>query len=300
MDFKLFATEVAQLLLQSFKGLLEPKGSLLFYKNDINDGVRRVSNSTQLVYEKQEGIGIITINRPERMNAISTTVWNELDNIWSTVDNDEQVRVLIVTGAGDRAFCAGMDLKEQAELSAQGRDILNAVKDPFMKKMRQVKKPIIAAVNGIAAAGGFLLAENADLRIASTRATFSIREAKVGRGSPWAVPLLWMMPLFIALELTLTGEPLSAERAYQVGFVNKVVQHEALLDEALAMAKIIRDNAPLSVMAAKESLYRAMDLGCAGGLAKAEEIYARVYASEDAVEGPRAFAEKRQPVWKGK
>jgi enoyl-CoA hydratase len=259
-----------------------------------------MADGSAVLYEKKDSIGIITLNRPERMNAISVEVWNALDDIWTTVDNDDEVRVLVITGAGEKAFCAGMDLKQQAELSAMGKDIIKEVKDPYMKNMRKVKKPIIAAVNGIAAAGGFLIAENSDLRVASKNATFSIREAKVGRGSPWAVPLLWMMPLGITLELTMTGEPLTADRAYQVGFVNKLAEPGDTLNQSLKMAEIIRDNAPLSVIASKLSLYEAMSLGCEKGMARADEIYEMVYKSEDAIEGPKAFAEKRKPQWKGR
>jgi enoyl-CoA hydratase len=257
------------------------------------------SKDSAVLYEVKDKIGVITINRPERRNAISVEVYEKLDYIWNTVDEDENVRVVIITAVGDKAFSAGMDLKEQAELSSQGKDMLQMVKDPMMQRMTEVKKPIIAAVNGIAAAGGFLLAQNADLRIASLNAGFSIREAKVGRGSPWAVPLLWMLPLNISMELTMTAEPIRAERLYQLGFLNKLVEHDQLLSEAMEMASAIRDNAPLSVMAAKQSLKDALDLGKTLGLKNAYRIYETVYSSKDAIEGPKAFAEKRKPNWQG-
>ncbi|MBO0959987.1 enoyl-CoA hydratase/isomerase family protein [Neobacillus sp. MM2021_6] len=258
------------------------------------------SKDSAVLYEVKDKIGVITINRPERRNAISIEVYEKLDHIWNTVDEDDNVRVVILTAVGDKAFSAGMDLKEQTELSSQGKDMLQMVKDPMMQKMNEVKKPIIAAVNGVAAAGGFLLAQNADLRIASFNAEFSIREAKVGRGSPWAVPLLWMLPLNISMELSMTAEPLSAERLYQLGYVNKLVEHDQLVPAAMEMAQSIRDNAPLSVMAAKQSLKDALDLGKSLGLKNANRLFEKVYSSQDAIEGPKAFAENRKPNWQGR
>ena len=254
-----------------------------------------------LLSEKRNGILYLTLNRPERMNALSVELFNKLYDTWQEVNEDNEVRVVVLTGAGDKAFCAGMDLKEAAEIKAStGRDILEFVKDPRFSAMRSVKKPIICAINGITMAGGFCIAQNSDLRIAAEDARFFITEVKVGRGSPWAVPLLWMVPLSIALEITLTGEALSAQRLWQVGFINKVVPRQQLVPTATAMAEAICEGAPLSVMAAKECFYRAMDLGCEAGLEKADEIYIPVYAGEDAIEGPKAFAEKRKPVWKGR
>ncbi|GEN35431.1 enoyl-CoA hydratase/isomerase family protein [Aneurinibacillus danicus] len=257
------------------------------------------SGDSAVLFEVIDQIGVITLNRPQRMNAISVEVYEKLDKIWSTVDKDNNVRVLIITGSGEKAFCAGMDLKEQTELSNQGKDFLQMVTDPLMINMTKVKKPIIAAINGVAAAGGFLLAQNADLRVASSSAQFSIREAKVGRGSPWAMPLLWMLPLNISMELTMMAEPISAERMYQLGFLNRLAQPGEVLSSAMEMAQIIRDNAPLSVMAAKESFKKGMDMGITLATKNAARIYERVYNSQDAIEGPRAFAEKRKPNWKG-
>lgn len=261
-----------------------------------------ISGPDVLLFEQKEQIVYITLNRPERMNAISLELSHMLNEALERINADDNTRVVVITGAGERAFCVGMDMKEVTEKTTGGSSIFRQVptKDFMLGKLREVKKPIIAAINGPCYAGGFLLAQNCDLRIAVEDAQFSIREARVGRGSPWAVPLLWMLPLAVALELTLTAEPLTAKRAYELGFVNKIVTRDQLMATAKAMAEIIRDNAPLSVMAAKESFYRAMDLGCEAGFEKALEIYAPVYTSEDAIEGPKAFAEKRKPVWKGR
>jgi enoyl-CoA hydratase len=258
------------------------------------------SGESGVLYEIRDKIAFLTINRPHRMNSLSVEVYEKLNHIWETVDQDENVRVIILSAAGDKAFSAGMDLKEQAELSAQGKDFLQMVKDPFMLKMTEVKKPIIAAINGVATAGGFMLAQCADLRVGSINSEFSIKEAKVGRGSPWAMPLLWMLPLNMSMELTLMAEPISAQRMYDIGFLNRITPIGGALEEATKMAEIIRDNAPLSVLAAKQSLKEAAELVNIIALKNSVRIHEKVYSSEDAIEGPCAFAEKRKPNWQGR
>ena len=257
--------------------------------------------SETLTFEKKDRIACLTLNRPEQRNALTIEMWNRLEKYWDKVNEDDDIRVVIITGAGDKVFCTGMDLKEADRLRKEGKEnILKLVDDPFMQKMRKVNKPIIAAINGSVFAGGFLIALNSDIRVCVQDTTFAITEAKVGRGSPWAIPLLWMLPLGIVMELTLTGEVISAERMYQMGFVNRLVRREELMPTAMGIAECIKNNAPLSVRAAKESLLRGMDLGLKAGFEKAIEIYQSVYESEDAQEGPRAFAEKRKPIWKGR
>jgi enoyl-CoA hydratase/carnithine racemase len=163
-----------------------------------------------------------------------------------------------------------------------------------------VTKPIIAAVNGIATAGGFQLAMQSDIRIASENARFGIGEVKVGRGTPWAVPMIWQLPMPIVMEIFMTGELMPAQRLYEVGWLNKVVPLDQLIPTARQYAEILTNNAPLSVRAAKEMFTKATALVTEKGLEMAKEIYGPVYASEDAIEGPRAFAEKRKPQWKGR
>jgi enoyl-CoA hydratase/carnithine racemase len=170
----------------------------------------------------------------------------------------------------------------------------------YLQRTLEVEKPIIAAVNGLAYAGGFLLAQQVDLCIAAEHARFAITEAKVGRGSPWAAPLPWLIPPRVAMELLLTGEPISAQRAYEIGFVNRVVPYEELREEALRLGRTIADNAPLSVRAAKALVFASADHGWEAGLDEGDRIYEPVYLSEDAQEGPRAFREKRTPQWQGR
>jgi enoyl-CoA hydratase/carnithine racemase len=159
---------------------------------------------------------------------------------------------------------------------------------------------VIAAVNGFALAGGFRLAQECDLCVAADGATFGISEVKRGRGAPWAAPLIDMVPKRIMTELLVIGEPMSAARAYEVGLVNLVVPPDQLLTRAIAMAEQICANAPLSVMAAKELVRVASEVGRTEALALGDAIYDPVYRSADALEGPRAFAERREPVWSGR
>jgi len=167
--------------------------------------------------------------------------------------------------------------------------------------MRTVSKPIIAAMTGSLMAGGMLLALKCDLRIGLRGTRAGITEVKMGRGSPWAVPLLWMLPQPVVMELVLTGETLPIERLAEYGFVNYLEETpDAVRARALQLARKIVEGAPLSVRAAKASVLAAMDLGCEKGLVEANRLHVEAYASLDAIEGPRAFAEKRKPVWQGK
>ncbi len=249
-----------------------------------------------------DGIATITLNRPEQRNALSIAAGNRLFALWSEMDADEAVRVIILTSADCGTFCAGMDLKEAADVAAAGRgDILSLYKDPFYERMRSVAKPIIAAMTGHFAAGGMVLALNADLRVALAGTRGGITEVKIGRGSPWAVPLVWMLPQAVLMEMILTGEMSPVERLHALGFINRVEPTpDAVRARARSIAERIRDNAPLSVQAGKRSLLDAMSLGCDAGFKSAKKLYEPVYASNDAKEGPRAFAEKRPPVWQGR
>jgi enoyl-CoA hydratase/carnithine racemase len=163
-----------------------------------------------------------------------------------------------------------------------------------------VTKPVIAAVNGLAYAGGWLFAQMCDLCIAADHAVFGITEAKVGRGMPWAAPLIHMLPQRVMMELLLTGQPLSAQRAYELGYVNAVVPLDQLKPRAMEMARTIAANAPLTVKAARELVYLSTEMGRSAGLRAAQHLFESVYLSEDAQEGPRAFAEKRPPKWQGR
>jgi len=163
----------------------------------------------------------------------------------------------------------------------------------------ELSKPTIAAVNGVAFAGGWMIAQACDLCVASTTAKFAITEVKVGRGSPWAAPLIHMIPQRIMMEIILTGKPITAQRAYEIGLVNRIAEPEALLDTAIELALEVLDGAPLSVKAGRETVMLATEMGRSAALQAARAAHELTYNSADAQEGPRAFAEKRKPVWTG-
>ena len=243
-------------------------------------------------YDRVGPVAWVTIDRPEARNAINAEVRVGLADATARF-NDDDAAVLVLTGSGDVAFCAGADLKE---MSAMGLEVPPPDYVSVFGRTVRVDKPPIAAVNGVALAGGFLLAQMCDLCVAADHARFAISEVKVGRGAPWAAPLPWLVPPRIAMELLLTGEPLTASRAHEVGLVNRVVPMSGLHDAVQELAEGIASNAPLSVAAAKRTVYLSM----AAPYEDADEIWAPVYRSADAQEGPRAFAEKRPPRWQGR
>jgi enoyl-CoA hydratase/carnithine racemase len=251
----------------------------------------------ELRYEKVGAVVTLTINRPVQMNALNKAVRTGLFDGFRRFEADPDARVAILTGAGEKAFCAGMDLKEAAEtaLKVPPPDFL-----PILGDTIRVTKPVIAAVNGVAYAGGWLMAQMCDLCIASETATFGITEARVGRGMGWAPPLINMVPQRIMLELLVTAKPISASRAYEIGFVNHVVPPADLMSRAREMAADIVANAPLTVVAAKEMVLAATEMGRSAAIRAGANIFEKVYLSDDAIEGPAAFREKRPPNWQGK
>lgn len=243
------------------------------------------------------GIAIITINRPEQRNCLNKEVREGLFAAFERFENDPACRIAILTGAGDKAFCAGGDLKEMVETGMQvpPDDFL-----PFVYDNVKLTKPTIAAVNGFAFAGGWALAQNCDLCLASTNAKFAITEVKVGRGSPWAAPLIHMIPQRIFMEIVLTGKPITAQRAYEIGLVNRVTEPAELMPAAIALALEVLEGAPLSVKAARETVMLATEMGRSAAIVAANAAHVAAYTSHDGQEGPLAFSQKRKPEWQGK
>jgi enoyl-CoA hydratase len=266
-----------------------------------------------LLYEKRDGIAILTLNRPEQRNALSPQTMVLLARAWKDFREDDAMRVAILTGAGDTAFCAGGDLKlllpmftgaRQPEtewdhelMSNLGDVMATALLRPF-----ELYKPIIAAVNGYAMAGGSEILQSTDIRIASRTASFGLTEVKRGLvpGGGSMVRLQRQIPYAKAMELLMTGDNMTAEEAHRVGFINEVVEPEALMPRALELAAKIAKNAPLAVQAIKETAIRTNGIPLEEAFKIEHECSARVMTSSDAREGPRAFAEKREPVFKGK
>jgi enoyl-CoA hydratase/carnithine racemase len=254
-------------------------------------------NEAVLFEAREDGIAIITLNRPEQRNALGRDIREGLFAAWDRFERDPALRVAILTGAGDKAFCAGGDLKEMVDrqLAVPPRDMFPVPGDTV-----ELSKPTIAAVNGVAFAGGWMIAQACDLCVASSSAKFAVTEVKVGRSSPWAAPLIHMIPQRIMMEILLTGKPISAQRAYEIGLVNRLAEPAQLLDSALELAREILDGAPLSVQAARETVMLSTEMGRSAALQAARHASEYCYHSEDAQEGPRAFAEKRRPQWRGR
>jgi enoyl-CoA hydratase len=246
---------------------------------------------------RDDGIAVITLNRPEARNALGQEVRAGLFAAWDRFERDPALRVAILTGAGEKAFCAGGDLKEMTErrLQVPPRDMFPVPGDNI-----ELSKPTIAAVNGVAYAGGWMIAQACDLCVASSRAQFAVTEVKVGRSSPWAAPLIHMIPQRIMMEILLTGRPITAQRAYEIGLVNRLAEPAELMTVALALASEILDGAPLSVRAARETVMLGTEMGRTAALRAARHASEHAYRSEDAQEGPKAFAEKRRPRWQGR
>ncbi|GIX48886.1 MAG: carnitinyl-CoA dehydratase [Candidatus Tectimicrobiota bacterium] len=254
-----------------------------------------------VLYEQQEQIVTITLNRPEALNAINRELKQGLIDALQRFDADDTARVAIITGAG-RAFCAGRDLKERAADNAAGIQARasDSLGTDSLYTFPRPKKPLIAAINGYAMAGGWAIAQLCDLRLAAAEAKLGITEARWSLLPPFAALLPRLIPMAHVLELVFTAEPITAQRAFEIGFVNKVVPGERLMAEARALAERLLANAPLSLRIFKELAYRGLEMSEPALAALTQQLYDQLLQSEDAKEGPRAFAEKRRPRWQGR
>ena len=254
----------------------------------------------EVLRDRRGNVEILTINRPEARNAINGAVSTAMSAIMDELTADSGCWVVVITGAGDKAFSAGMDLK--AFSSGEAALIMSASGGFAGLTRREFPKPIIAAVNGPALAGGFEIMLSCDLVVAAEHATFGIPEAKRGlvAGAGGLIRMPKRLPMAVALELAMTGDPIDAERARALGLVNAVVPADALLEEALALAGRIAANAPLAVRFSKMVMKRAAEVPESDGWRINAEAVEVVFSSADAMEGPIAFAEKRAPNWQGK
>jgi enoyl-CoA hydratase len=257
-------------------------------------------------FEKDGMICSITIDNEESLNALDLDDLRALAEAWLRFRDDDGLLVAIVTGAGNKSFCAGANLKSlipalTAAAAGGGSPDLELLHQAFIKKM-DLWKPVIAAVNGYCFAGGVELLEATDIRVASEKAVFALPEPKWGLfpagGStirlPRQIPYVW------AMEILLTGGRISAGQAYAIGLLNRVVPPDEVLPEARKIAHAICENGPLAVKAVKESTLRCLSVSEEEAYRIEDEMFRKVFSSEDAREGPRAFAEKRRPVFTGR
>jgi enoyl-CoA hydratase len=246
--------------------------------------------------ERRGRVGIITLNRPEARNAVSDEVSRAIEGTLDEFEADTDVWAVVITGNGP-TFCAGADLK----MVAQGRGLEIATKRGGFGGIvtRDFPKPLIAAVNGPALAGGFEIVLACDLVVAADDAQFGLPEVKRGLFAAAGGPmrLAKRVPLALATEIVITGEPIDAQRAYSAGLVNRLVPRDQVLDEALALAAVIAEHSPTAVKNALRMVREAGDLSEADAWKRSGELALEVFSSGDAIEGATAFAEKRKPRW---
>ena len=255
--------------------------------------------------EKDNHVTTVTINRPERMNAVHPYTAIEMHNAFNEFEADDDQWVAIITGKGEKAFSAGNDLKFQAEHGGEKvRELRRQAPSGFggLHKRTRCMKPLIAAVNGFALGGGFELALSCDLIIAASHASFGLPEPRVGllAGAGGVHRLPRQIPYHIAMGVILAGKRLSAEEGHRYGLVNEVVASDKLMDTARDWANEILKGAPLSVQGSKEASVLGLGMSLDHALDSLFPIQARLPETEDYVVGPRAFSEKRPPNWQGK
>ena len=256
-------------------------------------------NYTSILIETIESVGLIRLNRPKALNALNSTVMSEIVDALKNLDDDEQIRAIVITG-NDKAFAAGADIKEMVDVSS----VEMFLTDPIANwdKVASFNKPLIAAVSGWCLGGGAELAMACDMIVASETAKFGQPEIKIGviPGAGGTQRLTRAVGKAIAMEMVINNRTLSAQEALQHGLVNKVVPVEAYLEEALTLAKEIASRAPLAVRIGREMVNHAFESFLAHGIASERRSFYYLFASDDKKEGMSAFVEKRAPEWKGK
>ena len=256
-------------------------------------------------------VALVTLDRKERANALNPAMLRDLAAAWREVAENSEVRCVVVTGAGDRVFCSGMDLKETIPAAARlvrGESLapeefegLRSVA-PALLAGFDLGKPLVCAVNGHARAGGFDLMLMSELRVAVAEATFALEEVALGL-YPTGNATVWLprqLPWVYAQEILLTARPIGAERALEIGLINRIVERDALLPSAFEYADAIASNAPMAVRETRRGVRELLDLSLDEAYRRQEAIGRPLRASEDAAEGARSFLEKRKPEWRGR
>lgn len=263
-----------------------------------------------ILYDVQDSIATITLNRPERMNAFSDALLKEWEDAIRRSAEDEGVRAVVLTGAG-RAFCAGADLRAsgdedtvlmQGRNAGERRNSLRYSVHRIPQALQYLDKPYIAAINGAAVGAGMDMASMADVRIASEQARFGMSYVSVGLvpgdGGAWLLPRL--IGVQRALDLMWRGEIFDANTALELGYLLKVAPHDALMDETYAYARQLVEGPPIAIQLTKRLVYRSLDLSFPEALEAAQAAMTLVQSTEDSLEGPRAFREKRRPRFEGR
>ncbi len=256
-------------------------------------------------------VALVTLDRPERANALNPAMLSALAAAWREIADDTEIRCAVVTGAGERVFCSGMDLRET--IPAAARLVRGETLDPeTFEGLRSVApallagldlhKPLVCAVNGHARAGGFDMMLMAEMRVTVPHASFGLDEVALGL-YPTGNATVWLprqIAWVHAQEILLTGRPITAQRALEIGLVNEIAEPGALLERAFGYADAVAGNGPLAVRETRRGVRELLDLPLGDAYARQEEIGRPLRASEDAAEGARSFLEKREPVWTGR
>ena len=255
-----------------------------------------------VIYEKSEGIAIITINRPDALNALNAETIDEILQCLEDIAKDDNVRAVILTGAGPKAFCAGADIKAMKGMTALDARKLSQMGYKLCKAIENLEKPVIAAINGYALGGGLEVAMACDLRIASEKARMGQTEINIGLIPGWGGTqrLPRLVGKTLAKEMVFTGKMIDAQTAYQRGLVNEVVPPEQLMDAAKEMAKELASKAPVALKLSKMLINHGLETDLDTALVLEREAFGVVASTEDLQEGVSAFLEKRKPVFKGK
>lgn len=257
-----------------------------------------------ITFDVDDAVVVITIERPEAMNSLDPEHNDALGEAYRRFQDDDALRCAVLTGAGDTAFSAGADLKRLIPKVREA--VLDEHADPWvlggMTWTPELGKPVVAAINGHALAGGLELALACDIRICSPNATFGLAETKwaiiPGAGGTQRLPRA--VPVGVAVEMILTGDPIDAQTAFAHGLVNRIVPADELMAEALRVARTIASRGPVAVRAAKRAIFVGLDRGLEAGLVEEQRSLAECLRTQDAEEGPRAFLEKRSPVYRGR
>lgn len=257
---------------------------------------------TTLLYDREGAVGTVTINRPDALNALNSTVFAEMSDLLDAIAADSDVRVIVLKGAGERAFVAGADIKEMTGMSRREAEARSWTGMRLYGQMRRMPQPLVASIQGYALGGGMLIAMACDIRVASTEATFGYPEIRLGifPGTGGTILIDRLIGPAAARAICLLGDHFPAERAYQLGLVNRLVRPDDLKAETASVAGKLAGYSPVAMRELKTALNASIELDFSSAREVEIEAYGRTFDSEDRVEGTHAFVEKRRPEFKGR